>query len=178
LIHELKKQYTIVIVTHNMQQAARVSDYTAFMYMGRLIEFGKTDKLFTAPENKKPKTTSLAGSAEREVAHCRYIQTDIRRGVATTARESAGNGWFGREADWRRHVFSDRTQLHAGAGGIGRDHTVNYLDVAVDEASTKLLALHQPAGRDLRFIMTSIRISTDLERVGDIAQNIANARSS
>jgi len=55
---------------------------------------------------------------------------------------------------------------------IGRDHTVNYLDVAVDEASTKLLALHQPAGRDLRFIMTSIRISTDLERIGDIAQNI------
>ncbi len=55
---------------------------------------------------------------------------------------------------------------------IGRDHTINYLDVAVDEASTKLLALHQPAGRDLRFIMTSIRISTDLERVGDIAQNI------
>ncbi len=55
---------------------------------------------------------------------------------------------------------------------IGRDHTINYLDVAVDEASTKLLALHQPAGRDLRFIMTSIRISTDLERIGDIAQNI------
>jgi len=55
---------------------------------------------------------------------------------------------------------------------IGRDHTINYLDVAVDEASTKLLALHQPAGRDLRFIMTSVRISTDLERIGDIAQNI------
>jgi phosphate transport system protein len=55
---------------------------------------------------------------------------------------------------------------------IERDHTVNYLDVAVDEASTRLLALHQPAGRDLRFIMTSLRISTDLERIGDIAQNI------
>jgi phosphate transport system protein len=55
---------------------------------------------------------------------------------------------------------------------IGRDHTVNYLDVAIDEASTRLLALHQPAGRDLRLIMTSIRISTDLERIGDIAQNI------
>lgn len=55
---------------------------------------------------------------------------------------------------------------------IGRDHTVNYLDVAIDEASTKLLALHQPAARDLRFITTSVRISTDLERVGDIAQNI------
>jgi len=49
LIHELKKQYTIVIVTHNMQQAARVSDFTAFMYLGELIEFGETEKLFTTP---------------------------------------------------------------------------------------------------------------------------------
>ncbi|MBP0047169.1 phosphate ABC transporter ATP-binding protein [Marinobacterium sp. AK62] len=53
LIHELKKDFTIVIVTHNMQQAARVSDYTAFMYMGDLIEFGATDALFTNPEKKQ-----------------------------------------------------------------------------------------------------------------------------
>lgn len=50
LIHELKDDYTIVIVTHNMQQAARVSDYTAFMYMGDLVEFGSTDDLFTNPQ--------------------------------------------------------------------------------------------------------------------------------
>ena len=53
LILELKKEYTIVIVTHNMQQAARVSDYTAFLYLGELIEFGLTEKLFTVPVNKK-----------------------------------------------------------------------------------------------------------------------------
>ena len=53
LIHQLKREYTIVIVTHNMQQAARVSDYTAFMYLGRLVEFGPTDKLFTTPEKKE-----------------------------------------------------------------------------------------------------------------------------
>jgi phosphate transport system ATP-binding protein len=53
LIYELKSKYTIVIVTHNMQQAARVSDYTAFMYMGKLIEFGDTDTLFTNPEKKQ-----------------------------------------------------------------------------------------------------------------------------
>lgn len=53
LIHELKAQFTIVIVTHNMQQAARVSDYTAFMYMGKLIEFGNTDRLFTNPLEKQ-----------------------------------------------------------------------------------------------------------------------------
>jgi len=53
LIYDLKKDYTIVIVTHNMQQAARVSRYTAFLLSGELIEFGNTDKLFTNPEKKK-----------------------------------------------------------------------------------------------------------------------------
>jgi len=53
LIYELKSKYTIVIVTHNMQQAARVSDYTAFLYMGDLIEYGATDTLFTNPIEKQ-----------------------------------------------------------------------------------------------------------------------------
>jgi phosphate transport system ATP-binding protein len=53
LIHELKDSFTIVIVTHNMQQAARVSDYTAFFYLGELIEFGDTGKLFTAPDKRQ-----------------------------------------------------------------------------------------------------------------------------
>jgi len=53
LILELKKDYSIVIVTHNMQQAARVSDYTGFFLLGELIEFGKTTDIFTAPQDKK-----------------------------------------------------------------------------------------------------------------------------
>ena len=53
LIYELKKDYTIVIVTHNMQQAARVSDYTAFMYLGDMVEFGDTKTIFTTPEQKQ-----------------------------------------------------------------------------------------------------------------------------
>jgi phosphate transport system ATP-binding protein len=52
LIYELKRTYTIVIVTHNMQQAARVSDFTAFFWLGRLVEFDRTDKIFTAPAEK------------------------------------------------------------------------------------------------------------------------------
>ncbi|HKZ17584.1 MAG TPA: phosphate ABC transporter ATP-binding protein PstB [Geobacteraceae bacterium] len=52
LVNELKEQYTVAIVTHNMQQAARVSDYTAFLYLGELIEFDKTGKIFTNPEKK------------------------------------------------------------------------------------------------------------------------------
>ncbi|MGL6041439.1 MAG: phosphate ABC transporter ATP-binding protein, partial [Deefgea sp.] len=52
LIHELKKDYTIAIVTHNMQQAARISDYTAYMYLGEMIEMDETDTIFTAPKVK------------------------------------------------------------------------------------------------------------------------------
>ena len=52
LIYDLKKDYTIVIVTHNMQQAARVSDYTAFFWLGKLVEFGRTDQIFTTPREK------------------------------------------------------------------------------------------------------------------------------
>jgi phosphate transport system ATP-binding protein len=52
LIHELKEDYTIAIVTHNMQQAARVSDFTAYMYLGEMVEFGETDAIFTTPKQR------------------------------------------------------------------------------------------------------------------------------
>ncbi|HTK01574.1 MAG TPA: phosphate ABC transporter ATP-binding protein, partial [Bordetella sp.] len=53
LIAELKNEYTVVIVTHNMQQAARCSDYTAYMYLGELMEFGETDQIFVKPKRKE-----------------------------------------------------------------------------------------------------------------------------
>ena len=53
LIYKLKQEYTVVIVTHNMQQAARVSDYTAFLYMGELVEYGPTQQLFTNPKEER-----------------------------------------------------------------------------------------------------------------------------
>jgi phosphate transport system ATP-binding protein len=53
LIDELSNEYTIVIVTHNMQQASRASDYTAFMFLGELVEYGATEQVFTAPTNKR-----------------------------------------------------------------------------------------------------------------------------
>jgi energy-coupling factor transporter ATP-binding protein EcfA2 len=64
LIQTLRETYTVVIVTHNMQQAARCSDRTAFFYMGKLIEFGDTRKIFTNPATPRPRPTSPAGSAE------------------------------------------------------------------------------------------------------------------
>ena len=65
LIFELKRDYTIVIVTHNMQQAARVSDKTAFFFQGKLIESGTTDAIFTRPRIRRPRITSRDDSARR-----------------------------------------------------------------------------------------------------------------
>ena len=67
LIHELKKQYTIVIVTHNMQQAARVSDSTAFFYMGEMVEFGDTKKIFTNPDKVETQNYITGRFGERTV---------------------------------------------------------------------------------------------------------------
>jgi phosphate transport system ATP-binding protein len=53
LINELKKDYTVAIVTHNMQQAARVSDFTAYMYLGDMVEFGVTEQIFFKPQRKE-----------------------------------------------------------------------------------------------------------------------------
>jgi phosphate transport system ATP-binding protein len=53
LISQLRERVTILIVTHNMQQAARVSDYTAYMYLGEMLEFGKTDEIFIKPQDKR-----------------------------------------------------------------------------------------------------------------------------
>jgi phosphate transport system ATP-binding protein len=64
LIYQLERQYTIVIVTHNMQQAARVSDATAFFWLGRLIEVGRTDAIFTSPREKLTEDYVTGASAD------------------------------------------------------------------------------------------------------------------
>ena len=76
LITELKEDYTIAIVTHNMQQAARVSDFTAYMYLGELVEFGATDTIFLKPE----------AEGNRGLHH-RPLRLSAR--VATSARRNA-----------------------------------------------------------------------------------------
>src|SRR3972149_2661459 len=76
LVHELKQRVTIIIVTHNMQQAARVSDYTAFMYLGEVVEFGDTDTIFTNPSKKQTEdyiTGRYGCGPEEEISWNPYI---------------------------------------------------------------------------------------------------------
>jgi ABC-type dipeptide/oligopeptide/nickel transport system ATPase component len=107
LINELKDQYTIIIVTHNMQQAARVSDYTAFMYMGDLIEYGDTDTLFTNPSQE----------ADRGLHH--RAVTDLvgrhRLAEVVALAEGAAEGEEGAHLGLALDAFGDHLEAQAVA---------------------------------------------------------------
>ena len=176
LIYELKKDYTIVIVTHNMQQAARVSDYTAFFWLGQA-------------RRVRPDRKDLHGSGRETDRRLRH------RSLRVGARRSSWNASFD---IFRRSSTVLKTRL-LEMGGLAEervrsavqglaerdfaqiervlhgDEPVNVLHIEIDDRCLKLLALHQPVAADLRAVMAAVKINTDLERVGDLAVNIAEA---
>src|SRR6202171_4737774 len=108
LIQELAEDYTIAIVTHNMQQAARVSDKTAFMYLGELIEFEETNKIFTSQSDLQELTRLVAevgGLAERMIVES--VDALIRRDVVLSKRVVAADA----EIDSLQHVIDERAVL-------------------------------------------------------------------
>jgi ABC-type phosphate transport system ATPase subunit len=103
LITELKQDYTVVIVTHNMQQAARCSDHTAFMYLGELIEFSDTDAVHQAREESKPKIILLAATVDLPVhPWTTSILTNTFPASSTQSWKAFApgddHGWHGRAA--------------------------------------------------------------------------------
>ena len=158
LIHELKDAFTIVIVTHNMQQAARVSDRTAFFYLGEIIEYGETGKLFTNPDKRQTEDyiTGRFGLAEEpmQTAH-----TDKRYGEELKKLREEILYMGGLVEDQIQKAVKSLVDRDSNLAEviIERDHEVNRLDVDIDELCIRLLALHQPAGRDLRFITTGLK---------------------
>ena len=168
LMLELKNSYTIVIVTHNMQQAARVSDYTGFMLLGELVEFGVTRELFTNPRDRRH-PGSRASVDWRRLGMQRHFHEELEAlkqtvlamgGLVEDQIRRVMTALLERDDDLAREV-------------IDRDRQVNAYDVEIDEKCVELLALHQPAAGDLRVITTAMKIVTDLERIGDQAVNIA-----
>ena len=101
-------------------------------------------------KNIPTKDTKVAQKAREEILY-------MGRGWSKTRFSSRSTLWE-RDSNWPNY--------------IERDHEVNRLDVDIDDICVRLLALHQPAGRDLRFITTGLKITTDLERIGDMAVNI------
>jgi len=143
LISELKPEYTIAIVTHNMQQAARVSDFTAYMYLGELIEFGETDQLFDAEmEGIRSGVLSMGGMVEKQMT----------RAIEALEEEEDG-------------------ELIDAVGAD--EQAINQLQISIDQQCAQIIARRQPTAVDLRMILTVTKIVNDLERIGDEVKKIA-----
>ena len=175
LIYDLKKTYTIVIVTHNMQQAARVSDHTAFFWLGRLVEYDRTDKIFTAPAEKLTEDYVTGGTDGRLIVESGRVFRHFQEELEALKERLLEMGGLAEErvrAAVHGLVERDPAALEAVLTG---DEPINDLHIEVDDRCFKLLALHQPMAADLRVIVAAVKINTDLERVGDLAVNIAEA---
>src|SRR5262249_38682545 len=172
LIYHLKSRYTIVIVTHNMQQAARVSDVTAFFWLGKLVEADRNDKVFSAPSQKLTEdyVTGRFGSMEAERV-ARHFQEELDQ-VKRRLLEMGGLAEEHVRLAIKGLVDRDRSLIDRVLNG---DEAVNALHIEIDNRCFTLLALHQPMAADLRTIVAAVKINTDLERVGDLAVNIAEA---
>jgi phosphate transport system ATP-binding protein len=166
LIVELKKDFTIVIVTHNMQQAARISDETAFFYLGELIEFDATRKIFTNPGKKQTEDYVTGRLVDFMTRHFEHELDALKQKLLTMASHAEASvtnaikGLVERNDDLARKVIAD-------------DSVVDHLEIDIDEMAIALLALQGPLATDLRLVTIAMKISHDLERVGDEATTIA-----
>ena len=180
LVNELKSDYTIAIVTHNMQQAARISDYTAYMYLGELVEFGETDQIFIKPTKKAdrglhhrplrlirtPQDDAWTHHIYKPVRHRHRIR--LRSAVDRDGRASS-------ERQFMRAVDAAAARrprlVDAGADRRGRGQPACTCET--DLRCNQMIAKRQPIAVDLREIIAVMHMINDLERIGDEAKKIA-----
>ena len=165
LIFQLKSQYTIVIVTHNMQQAARVAEKTGFFLNGRMVEFDSTHKIFTNPSDKRTEdyiTGQVRMTRIRFQQSLDHLKENllVMAGLAEQAIQRAIEAY--RVRDLSICDLVSRSEM-----------AINRLERDIDQAALDLLAMEQPMAIDLRFILSVIKINADLERVGDSAKSIS-----
>ncbi len=179
LIDELKREFTIVIVTHNMQQAARIADQTAFFYLGELIEVGPSEVIFTNPTQKKTTVTAITRVVKLRAAEVRTgmptdhivrLSTKAARKLADTVQRMGGVA----EAQLDQAIDAVmRRDAELASRVIEGDRRIDAMEVQVDDMAIKMLALRQPVASDLRFVVGTLKISAEIERIGDYAKNVA-----
>lgn len=182
LITELKQDYTVVIVTHNMQQAARCSDHTAFMYLGELIEFSDTDALFTRPAKKQNRRLyywplrliclSACGETMDNLNLNKHISGQFNAELESIRTQVMTMGGM-----VEQQLSDAITAMHNQDSELAKrviegDHNVNMMEVAIDEACVRIIAKRQPTASDLRLVMAIIKTIAELERIGDVADKI------
>ena len=175
LIDELSGDYTIAIVTHNMQQAARVSRYTAFMYLGEMVEFDETTRCSPRRATSARRIMSPAASAEEGLRAWRISTRSeaYDKDLDLLERRIAEMGGLA-----EKMVIEAVDALASGDAALAQqvvetDPRLDALQREIEEQATLTIARRQPMANDLREIIGAIRVAGDLERVGDLAKNIA-----
>ena len=162
---QLKEQYTIVIVTHNMQQAVRISDRTAFFLLGELIECDGTEKFFSAPVRQAD-----GGLYHREV---RLMRSRFDEQLALLNRELIEMGALCEEAIAKAAKALSAADRRLAAQVAPLDSEIDRKERDIESLCLKLLLQQQPVARDLRLISAALKMITDMERIGDQAEDIA-----
>ena len=167
---ELKKDYTIIMVTHNMQQAARISDRTAFFLLGEVIEYADTETLFSMPKDKRTEDyiTGRFGEERRYTMRNRFDREltalhDLLIEMGTLSQksiETAKDALLQQDRQLARQVYE-------------YEREVDEKEKEVERRCLKLLLQQQPVASDLRVISTALKIITDLERISDQSCDIA-----
>ena len=171
LVMELKSQYTIVMVTHNMQQAVRVSDQTAFFLLGDLVEYGDTDQLFSTPKEKKTEDilpVDLVNAGENDT-----MRNQFDRQLNTLNGELIQMGHMVEQAIEHAIEAMVHQDAEKARKNMEFDAEVDQQEKDIETLCMKLLMKQQPVARDLRLISAALKMITDMERIGDQAADIS-----
>ena len=178
LIEQLRAEFTIVIVTHNMQQAARISQFTAFMYLGELVEFGDDQQDLHEPEQEADaglhhRPLRLSRTSAESIHVGTYRQLLRRRARRTCAAASPRWAASPRRCSVDSIDALVRRDTPLAQTVIAADPRLDELQREIEEQAILTIARRQPLAVDLRETISAIRVSGDLERIGDLAKNIA-----
>ena len=165
LAEELKKDYTIVMVTHNMQQAARISDKTAFFLLGEVIEYGETEQIFSMPKNKK---------TEDYIREVWLMRMHFDQQLEELNLELIKMGALCERAIRRAadQLLNEKENEPQAVERI--EDEINHKERDIENLCMKLLLQQQPVAKDLRMISSALKMISDMERIGDQAQDIAD----
>lgn len=177
LMEQLKEKYTIVIVTHSMQQAARISDKTAFFLMGELIEFDDTDKIFTNPKDKRTEDyiTGLLWIKIRGENGMKKTKLETDYEVLLQGIEKLSVLTIGAYENTLEALKT--LDLEIALQIIKQDQDIDDLQEDITEESTIFIIRQQPVASDLRKILMVMRLATEYERIADYTKNLQNISS-
>ena len=170
LMEDLKKKYTVVVVTHNMQQAVRVSDYTAFFLVGEMVEFGETKQIFSYPKDKRTEDyIRKIWLIERDI----HMRNKFNEQLLELNKEMIEMGNKIIDSIKMAIAALESSDTEKAKRIMEGDAEIDRLQKKIENICFNLLIQQQPVATDLRNVTAAMKMVTDMERIGDHAADIS-----